>query len=260
MMVHYSKYDTDEYNEDKRTMYRYKKRVAKKKFGGMCFGCYADYEPFFAFHHTKYMKDEKNYSDFSDTVYYNLYVLPIVEKNPERFRLLCDICHERTEKRKHVNFIDHISDCKLAANFAFAMKIANDAIATAANYEDKMNDAQKTDDNIIKYLDMINKYKSIINNPNNDITFDLNYNDYGIIACRMADLADVIEDINRVNGRISNTIKYFGKSVGLELFIVFESDIPTEAFEIVGKLRTLCSTMMINKNNTIPDYPDFWEK
>lgn len=70
----------------------YRKRVAKL-FNSECYICKKNFGKHFNFHHIEYRKDEKIYKDFKNGTYYNEYVLPIIEKNPDKFALLCKSCH-----------------------------------------------------------------------------------------------------------------------------------------------------------------------
>src|SRR5438093_13473387 len=81
-------------------MYFKKRIVAEKYFYGVCFVCGRRYGRGFTYHHLKYVFGEYTYRDFPDTVKYNLYILPIVEKHPERFLLLCKKHHTAVTRLK----------------------------------------------------------------------------------------------------------------------------------------------------------------
>jgi hypothetical protein len=63
------------------------------EFGGVCWFCGKKYGRGFLFDHIEYVFGEKIYSDFANTVDYNLYILPRVIKDPERFLLSCSPHH-----------------------------------------------------------------------------------------------------------------------------------------------------------------------
>jgi hypothetical protein len=80
-----------------------KAEVAKELFGGRCFWCGKPYGKGFSFHHLRYPPGELTYSDFNGTVNYHKYILPKVEKEPERFALLC---------RAHHHFVEILTSIK----------------------------------------------------------------------------------------------------------------------------------------------------
>jgi len=70
------------------------KRETAELFGGVCFICNKPFGRSFLYHHLNYRFNERTYRDFEgDTVKYNLYILPIVRKEPDRFLLLCGRHH-----------------------------------------------------------------------------------------------------------------------------------------------------------------------
>ena len=77
-----------------------RKIAAKKQFDLKCKVCHKKYGKFFTFHHKQYIAGEKIYKDFKTTYDYNLYILPIVDKDPNRFALLCKGHHTLVEKLK----------------------------------------------------------------------------------------------------------------------------------------------------------------
>ncbi|MGI0022529.1 MAG: hypothetical protein ACRD9Q_06685 [Nitrososphaeraceae archaeon] len=76
------------------------KREAAEIYGSICEICHKKYGRGFLFHHLNYVFGEYTYRDFEDTVKYNLYVIPIVLKNPKRFILLCKKCHTTVTRLK----------------------------------------------------------------------------------------------------------------------------------------------------------------
>jgi len=70
-----------------------RKKVASL-LGGACMVCLKKFGKNFHFHHIVYRKDEKKHSDFNSWYLYNLYILPIIKKFPDRFALLCKTCHQ----------------------------------------------------------------------------------------------------------------------------------------------------------------------
>lgn len=61
--------------------------------GGKCILCLKNFGKNFHFHHIEYRSGEKKHSDFKLWIEYNEYVLPIIQKIPEKFALLCNTCH-----------------------------------------------------------------------------------------------------------------------------------------------------------------------
>lgn len=64
-----------------------------KLFDSCCYLCLKKFGKKFHFHHIGYRVDEKKHSDFDSHYEYTMYILPIIEKNPDRFSLLCMTCH-----------------------------------------------------------------------------------------------------------------------------------------------------------------------
>ena len=75
-----------------------KLRIAKKHFNLKCFIKNHGVRKGFLFHHREYKDGEKTYRDFPDTFQYNAYVIPIVDREPNRFFLLCRKHHHAVEK------------------------------------------------------------------------------------------------------------------------------------------------------------------
>lgn len=89
----------------KQKIQKLKRLTALRLFGGKCFICSKQYSQGFLFHHMKYKNDLK-YKNFRTTEDYNEYIIPIIEKDPERFVLLCSPCHAKIDhfKRGIMNF------------------------------------------------------------------------------------------------------------------------------------------------------------
>jgi len=80
---------------------KYKRQVALSiPFKGKCFVCHKKYGKRFAFHHVTYKKEEKTYRDFNSNDNYQLYILPLIQKNPSDFKLLCHNHHYLVERLK----------------------------------------------------------------------------------------------------------------------------------------------------------------
>lgn len=79
-------------------MNKLKEIKAKRKqiatlLGSKCVLCLKKAGKGTSFHHIGYREGEKRHSDFTSWVQYNEYVLPIINKIPEKFALLCITCH-----------------------------------------------------------------------------------------------------------------------------------------------------------------------
>lgn len=70
-----------------------KRKKVSKLFNEECFICRKKYGKNFNYHHLTYRKGELDHSDFRDSYKYNDYILPIIEKMPDKFALLCKQCH-----------------------------------------------------------------------------------------------------------------------------------------------------------------------
>lgn len=70
-----------------------KRQQIAKLLGDHCVLCLRKFGKNFHFHHIGYRDNEKKHSDFKSWSDYNNYVLPIIEKIPEKFSLLCNTCH-----------------------------------------------------------------------------------------------------------------------------------------------------------------------
>ncbi len=77
-----------------------RKIAAKPHFDLKCKVCYKKFGKNFTFHHKKYLTGEKIYKDFKTTYDYNLYILPRIDGDPNRFTLLCVGHHNLVEKLK----------------------------------------------------------------------------------------------------------------------------------------------------------------
>ena len=71
-----------------------KRRQVAILLGSKCVLCLKKFGKNFHFHHIVYRVGEKRHSDFKSWTDYNEYVLPIIEKIPEKFALLCKTCHQ----------------------------------------------------------------------------------------------------------------------------------------------------------------------
>ena len=70
-----------------------KRKCTAKLFNNICYVCEKKFGGKFHFHHVQYRNGELKYSDFKSWVQYNEYVLPIIQKIPDKFALLCNTCH-----------------------------------------------------------------------------------------------------------------------------------------------------------------------
>ena len=70
-----------------------KRKQVAELLGGKCILCLKKFGKNFHFHHIQYRIGEKIHSDFNTWTQYNEYVLPIIQKIPEKFALLCHKCH-----------------------------------------------------------------------------------------------------------------------------------------------------------------------
>lgn len=70
-----------------------KRKQISDLLGGKCILCLKKFGKNFNFHHIQYRVGEKRHSDFKSWTDYNEYVLPIIEKIPTKFALLCKTCH-----------------------------------------------------------------------------------------------------------------------------------------------------------------------
>jgi hypothetical protein len=70
-----------------------KRKQVAELLDGKCILCLKNFGKNFHFHHIGYRKGEKIHSDFTSWINYNEYVLPIIQKTPEKFALLCSKCH-----------------------------------------------------------------------------------------------------------------------------------------------------------------------
>ena len=69
------------------------RRQVAALFGSVCFVCKKSIRKGMSFHHIEYRDKELKHSDFTSWIEYNEYVLPIIQKIPEKFALLCNKCH-----------------------------------------------------------------------------------------------------------------------------------------------------------------------
>lgn len=78
---------------NKKDKIKLKRKSVAILFGNKCNVCLKKFGKNFHFHHIRYRVNEKIYSDFNTWEQYNEYVLPIIEKLPQKFALLCKKCH-----------------------------------------------------------------------------------------------------------------------------------------------------------------------
>lgn len=74
--------------------------IAQKYFFSKCYICERKFGKYFQYHHLWYEPNEKKYSDFPDSNLYWEYVCEKIIENPERFLLLCRICHSRIDRKR----------------------------------------------------------------------------------------------------------------------------------------------------------------
>ncbi len=83
---------------------KYKRQVAAI-YNSECYVCKKKFGKRFSFHHLKYYTTEKTYKDFNNNNNkYQLYILPIIEKRPKDFVLLCFKHHYTVEQLKRFKF------------------------------------------------------------------------------------------------------------------------------------------------------------
>ena len=70
-----------------------KRKQVASLLGGKCVLCLKKFGKNFHFHHIEYRENEKRHSDFASWTSYNEYVLPIIQRLPDKFSLLCNTCH-----------------------------------------------------------------------------------------------------------------------------------------------------------------------
>ena len=76
---------------------KWKKAVAITLFDGACYVCGKKYGKRFHFHHIQYRNNELTYKDFGTNLKYQKYILPIIQKRPLDFELLCHKHHYLVE-------------------------------------------------------------------------------------------------------------------------------------------------------------------
>jgi hypothetical protein len=74
-----------------------KKKIAVKYFKNRCYVCHRPLAKYFVFHHRYYVDGEPVYSNYNNSLDYQLALLPFIEKNPEQFYLLCKKHHKLVE-------------------------------------------------------------------------------------------------------------------------------------------------------------------
>jgi hypothetical protein len=97
-------------------IYTKKEQVARDLFDGRCFVCQKPYGKGFAFHHKSYDPQRKTHKDFKNSTAYNNYVIPEIINCPDRFRLLCKICHARIDQPR-LGYLGHMKKDKLIRLF-----------------------------------------------------------------------------------------------------------------------------------------------
>jgi len=104
-------------NIQKTNKYLKLKRETAKLFNSKCIGCEKKYDHSFVFHHLQYIGYEKIYSDSGNTTDCNPYICPIIQKDCQRFRLVCCTCHSIIEQGKEnklaVKFFNEINNGSL---------------------------------------------------------------------------------------------------------------------------------------------------
>ena len=68
--------------------------------GGQCAVCHRKFGKGHHFHHVYYLATDKKYSDFSNWMDYQEYVIPLVTAMPDRFLILCFRHHRWIEFMK----------------------------------------------------------------------------------------------------------------------------------------------------------------
>jgi len=115
-----------------------KRRVAIELFAGRCYICLRPFQPGFAFHHREYDPERKTHKDFKNTIEYNRYVIPEVVAYPERFRLLCKVCHARIDQPRY-GYLGHIDKGRLARLY----EVANETIPGPRKTRTKGGESKK---------------------------------------------------------------------------------------------------------------------
>jgi hypothetical protein len=77
-----------------------RQEVALKYYNGKCFVCEKKFGKYFQFHHLYYLESEKKFSDFEKPEQYWEYVSKKILDDPQRFLLLCRICHSRIDRKR----------------------------------------------------------------------------------------------------------------------------------------------------------------
>lgn len=70
-----------------------KRKQVAVLLGGKCILCLKSFGKNFHFHHVEYREGEKKHSDFKSWISYTEYIIPIIQKIPDKFALLCNTCH-----------------------------------------------------------------------------------------------------------------------------------------------------------------------
>jgi hypothetical protein len=77
-----------------------RQEIAQEFYSNRCYVCQKKFGKYFQFHHLWYYTDEQVFSDFSNPKKYWAYVSQRIMEEPNRFMLLCKICHSRIDKRR----------------------------------------------------------------------------------------------------------------------------------------------------------------
>lgn len=101
-----------------------REEIAKSLFGGKCFVCHKKFGKRFTFHHLFYLKREKQWKDFKNRDDYYKYLHPKIIKQPDRFLLLCNICHWRIDKKR--GGLKRMKSDKLVRLFVASLLSKND--------------------------------------------------------------------------------------------------------------------------------------
>ena len=84
----------------KKSQYEKLRKEAAMTLGGKCAVCEKRFGKNFQFHHLRYITGEPTYRNFKLGIDYNLYILPKIIAEPDRFVLLCRNHHHAVEQLK----------------------------------------------------------------------------------------------------------------------------------------------------------------
>ena len=77
-----------------------------KRYGGECGICLKKMKSAksgFTVHHLEYRKGEKIHRDFGSRELYYKYLVPIIDKFPDKFMFLCNACHQSLDGPRGLN-------------------------------------------------------------------------------------------------------------------------------------------------------------